>query len=209
MLVCDRKELADRARFLATQARDPAPHYQHSQIGYNYRMSNLLAAVGRGQLRVLEDRVARRRANFEFYRDALGDVPGIGFMPEHPRGRSTRWLTCITVDPRRFGATREDVRLALEADNIESRPTWKPMHLQPVFSHCRLCGGAVAEWIFEQGLCLPSGSSLAEEDLLRVVDIVRAVGHCPPHDAATARPVLHRSGRRRSPHRSCVTSHHV
>ena len=99
MLVCDSAELAGRARFLATQARDPAPHYQHSEIGYNYRMSNLLAAIGRGQLRVLEDRVERRRANFEFYREALGDLPGIGFMPEHPRSRSTRWLTCITVDP--------------------------------------------------------------------------------------------------------------
>ncbi|MEN6449982.1 MAG: GNAT family N-acetyltransferase [Thermoguttaceae bacterium] len=189
MLVTDRKDLADRARFLATQARDPAPHYQHSEIGYNYRMSNLLAAVGRGQLRVLDDRVERRRANFQFYRQSLGDLPGIGFMPEHPQSRSTRWLTCITVDPRQFGATRDEIRLALEAENIESRPTWKPMHLQPVFSHCRLCGGAVAERIFEQGLCLPSGSNLSQADLSRVVDIVRAVAD----RSAVSRPAFRKA----------------
>lgn len=176
MLVCESKFLAERARFLATQARDPAPHYQHSQIGFNYRMSNLLAAVGRGQLQVLEDRVDARRANFEYYRNALGDMPGIEFMPEHPRCRSTRWLTCATIDPQRFGATREDVRLALEAENIESRPTWKPMHLQPAFSDCCVRGGDVSKHIFQHGLCLPSGSSLTEADLSRVTNIVRGVG---------------------------------
>ncbi len=176
MLVCDSAYLAERARFLATQARDPAPHYQHSQIGYNYRMSNLLAAVGLGQLQVLEDRVAARRANFEFYRSELADLPGIDFMPEHPRGRSTRWLTCVTIDPRRFGATSEDIRLTLEAANIESRPTWKPMHLQPAFSTCCVRGGAVAEHIFQHGLCLPSGSNLTGEDLSRVTNIVRDIG---------------------------------
>ena len=170
MLVCDSDYLATRARFLATQSRDPAPHYQHSQIGYNYRMSNLLAAVGLGQLRVLEDRVAARRANFDFYREALADSPGIDFMPEPQRCRSTRWLTCITIDPGRFGATSEEVRLALENANIESRPTWKPMHLQPAFAACRTRGGEVAEDIFRYGLCLPSGSSLTAEDRLRVVD---------------------------------------
>jgi len=180
MLVCQRSDWAQRARFLATQARDPAPHYQHSEIGYNYRMSNLLAAVGRGQLRVLEERVSQRRANCDFYRRNLGDVPGIAFMPEHPRSRSTRWLTCITVEPTEFGATRENIRLAMNAENIESRPTWKPMHLQPVFSGCRVRGGAVAEQIFEQGLCLPSGSNLTEEDRLRVANIVCAVGGCTP-----------------------------
>jgi pyridoxal phosphate-dependent aminotransferase EpsN len=176
MLVCRSGELARRARFLATQARDPAPHYQHSEIGYNYRMSNLLAAVGRGQLQVLADRVERRRANFDVYYRTLGDVPGVDFMPEHPRCRSTRWLTCITVDPDAFGGTREDVRLALDAQNIEARPTWKPMHLQPVFSGCRTRGGAVAEEIFRQGLCLPSGSNLAEDDQLRVVNLIRKLG---------------------------------
>jgi dTDP-4-amino-4,6-dideoxygalactose transaminase len=188
MLVCEREDVARRARFLATQARDPAPHYQHSEIGYNYRMSNLLAAVGRGQLRVLEERVTQRRANYEFYRETLGDLPGIAFMPEHPRARSTRWLTCITVEPTEFDATREDIRLAMEAENIESRPVWKPMHLQPVFSGCRVRGGEVAEQIFEQGLCLPSGSNLAEEDRLRVADIVRAVAGSSPAtlDARTA-----------------------
>jgi len=190
MMVCRSEEMAEQARFLATQARDPAPHYQHSRIGYNYRMSNLLAAVGRGQLRVLEDRVAARRENYEFYRDALADAPGVDFMPEHPQSRSTRWLTCVTVDPQRFGAARDDVRLALEAENIEARPTWKPMHLQPVFSNCRVRGGEVAERIFRLGLCLPSGSSLTGEDLLRVVDVIRAAGGCRPleFDLRTALP---------------------
>jgi dTDP-4-amino-4,6-dideoxygalactose transaminase len=176
MLVCANEDLASRARFLATQARDPAPHYQHSEIGYNYRLSNLLAAVGRGQLRVLDERVEQRRANFAFYQAALGHMPGIAFMPEHPRGRSTRWLTCLTVDPAAFGATRDDIRLAMDAQNIEARPTWKPMHLQPVFADCRAIGGAVAEHIFEHGLCLPSGSSLCDEDRERVADVVCAVG---------------------------------
>jgi pyridoxal phosphate-dependent aminotransferase EpsN len=180
MLACDRADLAEQARFLATQARDPAPHYEHSVVGYNYRMSNLLAAVGRGQLQVLEDRVSQRRANFEFYRDTLGDVPGIAFMPENPRGRSTRWLSCILVEPEDFGATRDDVRLAMEAENIEARPTWKPMHLQPVFSDCRVRGGEVAEQIFEQGLCLPSGSNLRDEDLAGIAGVVRGVAGCRP-----------------------------
>jgi pyridoxal phosphate-dependent aminotransferase EpsN len=184
MLLSDRKDLVAKARFLATQARDPAPHYEHSHIGYNYRMSNLLAAVGRGQLRVLDDRVERRRANYEFYRQTLDDVPGVRFMPEHPEGRSTRWLTCITIDPAEFGATREDVRLMLERHNVESRPTWKPMHLQPVFSGCRVRGGSVSEEIFDYGLCLPSGSSLAEEDRLQVADLVRQQAGCPRIDVA-------------------------
>ncbi len=138
-------------------------------------MSNLLAAVGRGQLGVLDDRVERRRANYEFYRDALDDVPGIEFMPEHPRCRSTRWLSVVTVDPTAFGSTRDDVRQALEAVNIESRPAWKPMHLQPVFADCRVRGGQVAENIFEHGLCLPSGSSLTDLDRQRVVNVIRDV----------------------------------
>jgi len=174
MLIAPEPALVERARFLATQARDPAPHYQHSTIGYNYRMSNLLAAVGRGQLRHLEERVEKRRANFEFYRRALGDVPGIEFMPEIPGGRSTRWLTCITIDAEQFGADREKVRLALEAENIEARPLWKPMHLQPVFAQRRMYGGRVSERLFRDGLCLPSGSSLTEDDLARVAAVVRA-----------------------------------
>ena len=193
MLVCDRADLAQRARFLATQARDPAPHYQHSEIGYNYRMSDLLAAVGRGQLRVLEDRVDQRRANYEFYRETRGDLPGIDFMPEHPRGRSTRWLTCATVDPDAFGATRDDIRLAMEAQNVESRPAWKPMHLQPVFASCRVRGGGVAEEVFQQGLCLPSGSNLSDDDRLRVADIVPP-SRRPPHSDASHPPAEKQGG---------------
>jgi len=175
MLVTDRKDWAEKARFLATQARDPAPHYQHSEIGYNYRMSNLLAAVGRGQLSTLDTRVEQRRANFDYYQQALGDLPGIQFMPEPAGSRSTRWLTCMRVDPHRFGATAEDIRLAHERQNIESRPVWKPMHMQPVFADCTIRGGAVAEQLFHQGLCLPSGSSLSDADRKRVVEAIHSV----------------------------------
>jgi len=175
MLVSDDEALVARARFLASQARDPATHYEHSQLGFNYRLSNLLAAVGRGQLRCLEERVTARRRNFALYQTALGDLPGIAFMPEAPYGRSTRWLTCLTIDPRRFGATREQVRLALEAENIESRPVWKPLHLQPLFTGYRCRGGAVAERLFEDGLCLPSGSSLTDAERERVIVTVREV----------------------------------
>jgi pyridoxal phosphate-dependent aminotransferase EpsN len=175
MLVTECKALADRARFLASQARHSCPEYEHFETGYNYRMSNLLAAVGRGQMRVLDKRVQRRRANFRFYQQALGDLPGIAFMPQHPEGRPTRWLTCITVDPEQFGATREEVRLALERENIESRPVWKPMHLQPPYAGCRVRGGEVAEGLFRHGLCLPSGSNLSDDDLARIAGIIRAV----------------------------------
>jgi len=171
MLVSAREDWVAKARFLATQARDPAPHYQHSSVGYNYRMSNLLAAVGRGQLQVLDDRVAKRRAVHAFYRGALGELPGVEFMPEAAYGRSTRWLTCLTLDPSRFGATREDVRRTLEERDVEARPVWKPMHLQPVFSGCRVVGGEVAAELFERGLCLPSGSSLTPEERQFVVDM--------------------------------------
>jgi len=174
MLVADDERWTKQARFLATQARDPAPHYEHSQIGFNYRMSNVAAAIGRGQLESLQQRVQARRANFEAYREALGDLPGVSFMPEAPYGRCTRWLTCLTIEPELFGATREDVRLALEAENIEARPVWKPMHLQPVYHGCRVVGGAVAADLFDKGLCLPSGSNLTAEDRDRVVAIVRS-----------------------------------
>jgi pyridoxal phosphate-dependent aminotransferase EpsN len=174
MLVSRDEEMIERARHFASQARDPAPHYQHSRVGYNYRMSNLLAAVGRGQLRRLDDRVARKREIFECYRETLGDLPGIGFMPEASHGGSSRWLTCITVDPARFGASREDVRGALEAGDIESRPVWKPMHLQPVFAGFRARGGSVSEAIFADGLCLPSGTNLTKYDLKRITDVVRS-----------------------------------
>jgi len=173
MLVSHEKALVERARFLATQARDPAPHYEHSCIGYNYRLSNVLAAIGRGQLMTLPARVAARRRIFDRYAEALQDLPGIAFMPESLYGQSNRWLTCLTIDPQMFGADREQVRLALEADNIEARPVWKPMHMQPVFAGARMFGGAVSERLFQNGLCLPSGSSLSTEDLDRVVSVVR------------------------------------
>jgi pyridoxal phosphate-dependent aminotransferase EpsN len=175
MLVSNDADLVTRARKLATQARDPAPHYQHSEIGYNYRMSNVLAAIGRGQLQVLADRVEARRRNFEFYRQHLSDLPGVEFMPEAPWGRHTRWLTCLTIDPDEFGADRERVRLALDQRDIEARPVWKPMHLQPVFASYPALGGTVAECLFRRGLCLPSGSNLTIEDLERVVACVRDV----------------------------------
>jgi pyridoxal phosphate-dependent aminotransferase EpsN len=175
MLVSDDAQLVSHALKLATQARDPAPHYEHSEIGYNYRLSNVLAGIGRGQLRVLEERVMARRRNFDFYLEALGELPGIEFMPEAPWGRHTRWLTTLTIDPAAFGATREEVRLALEAENIEARPVWKPMHLQPVFAEYEAVGGAVAEDLFEHGLCLPSGSNLTRSDLERVVTVIREV----------------------------------
>jgi dTDP-4-amino-4,6-dideoxygalactose transaminase len=172
MLVSEDEALIAHARKLATQARDPAPHYQHSEIGYNYRMSNVLAGIGRGQLRVLEDRVAARRRNFDRYVEALGDRPGIEFMPEASWGRHTRWLTCITIDPASFGVDREAVRLALEAENIEARPVWKPMHLQPVFAAFDRIGESVSEELFEKGLCLPSGSNLNDSDVDRVIEVV-------------------------------------
>ncbi|WP_164019462.1 DegT/DnrJ/EryC1/StrS family aminotransferase [Pyxidicoccus trucidator] len=175
MLVSPDEGLIRHALKLATQARDAAPHYEHSEVGYNYRLSNVLAAIGRAQLRVLEERVAARRENHAFYARALADVPGITFMPEAPWGRHTRWLTTLTIDPARFGADREAVRLALEREDIEARPVWKPMHLQPVFSAFERRGGHVAEELFQQGLCLPSGSNLTPDDLARVVEVVRAV----------------------------------
>jgi len=175
MLVSADKDFIDHARKLSTQARDAAPHYQHSEIGYNYRLSNVLAAIGRGQLAVLEDRVQARRRNFDYYLQHLGDQAGLSFMPEAPWGRHTRWLTCMLVEPSKFGTDREAIRLALEAHNIEARPLWKPMHLQPVFEECEVVGGAIAAGLFEIGLCLPSGSNLTEADLARVVEVVRSV----------------------------------
>jgi dTDP-4-amino-4,6-dideoxygalactose transaminase len=174
MLVSDDPTLIERARFLAMQARDPAAHYQHSTVGFNYRMSNVLAAIGRGQLRVLGERIASRRRNFERYKAMLGAAPGIEFMPLASYGQANFWLTCITIDPEKFGATREEVRIALAAHDIEARPIWKPLHLQPVFAHCRVRDGSVAETLFACGLCLPSGSSLTDPELDRVSAIVLA-----------------------------------
>ena len=175
MLVTADGALADKARYLASQARDRTPHYQHGEIGYNYRLSNLLAALGRGQLEGLDRRVERRRAINAAYRRALASTPGIEFMPQDLAGEPSWWLTCITVDPPAFGATPEDVRARLEEGEIESRPTWKPLHLQPAFSGCRARGGQVAESIFERGLCLPSGSALSDAELSRVIATILAL----------------------------------
>lgn len=175
MLVSNDQKLVEQARFLATQARDPAPHYQHSAVGFNYRMSNVLAAIGRGQLQTLSERIAKRKRNYESYKRALKAVQGIEFMPIAGYGTPNYWLTCITVDPAIAGISREDIRIALEAHNIEARPIWKPLHLQPVFAGCRSYGGSVSEQLFERGLCLPSGSSLTDDDIGSVSNVITAL----------------------------------
>jgi dTDP-4-amino-4,6-dideoxygalactose transaminase len=172
-LLSDRADLIEQARHLATQAREPAPHYEHARVGYNYRLSNLLAAVGRGQLRSLSAKIARRRDIKRRYREALGDLPGIGFMPDAAYGRPTNWLTVMTLDPGEANATPAAVRERLESEDIEARPAWKPMHLQPLFAEAPMVGGDVAAHIFATGLCLPSGSSLTEGDQDRIIGIVR------------------------------------
>jgi len=176
-LVSEHKDYIDRARFLATQARDEAPHYQHSQIGYNYRMSNIVAGIGRGQMEVLTERVQQRRANNQRYREFFRDISGITFQAE-PNSNyfSNYWLTAILIDPTLTGGiSREDVRLALEAESIESRPLWKPMHLQPVYEGAKFYGSGVCENLFEQGLCLPSGSNLTEEEFDRIFEALRKI----------------------------------
>jgi dTDP-4-amino-4,6-dideoxygalactose transaminase len=173
MLASDDESFIRRSAFLSQQARDPEPHYEHSEIGYNYRMSNVLAAIGRGQLKVLEKRVAEKRTLFTLYQQMLGDLPGIEFMPEAAYGTSNRWLTVILISPDQFGVDREAVRLALEAQNIESRPVWKPMHLQPVFGGSRIRGGDVSEDFFRRGLCLPSGTQMTVSDIERVVNVIK------------------------------------
>jgi pyridoxal phosphate-dependent aminotransferase EpsN len=180
MLLSDDEDSLAKARFWATQARDRAPWYQHSEIGYNYRLSNLLAAVGRAQLTVIEDRVAARRAVFGRYAAALGDIPGVSFMPEASFGRHNRWLSVILVDQERAGLSPLDLMETLEGENIESRPLWKPMHLQPVFeaypfyAHEGKGAPAVSADLFKKGLCLPSGSSLTEEEQGRIVALIQA-----------------------------------
>ena len=173
-LVCPNEERAKRALFYATQAREQAPHYQHEKIGYNYRMSNICAGIGRGQMFVLEDHVARRREIHDLYVKLLEGVKGVKVMcqPEGGDFDSNYWLTCITVEPGVAGFTREDVRLALDTDNIESRPLWKPMHLQPVFKNAPFYGNGTSERLFEIGLCLPSGPTLTDEDVERVVKVI-------------------------------------
>ncbi len=178
-LVCPNEERAKRVLFYATQAREQAPHYQHEKIGYNYRMSNICAGIGRGQMFVLEEHVTRRREIHDLYVKLLEGVKGVKVMcqPEGGDFDSNYWLTCITVDPAESGFTREDVRLALDADNIESRPLWKPMHLQPVFKDAPFYGNGTSERLFEIGLCLPSGPTLTDQDIERVTKVVRQLSN--------------------------------
>ncbi|RLS87783.1 MAG: pyridoxal phosphate-dependent aminotransferase [Planctomycetota bacterium] len=174
MLVAHDARHCERARFLATQARDPAPHYEHSVAGFNYRLSNICAGVGRGQLLAIDDRVARRRAIFARYQAALASMPGVRFMPEPSWSHATRWLTVLTVDPALAGCTRDELIAALAADRIESRPAWKPMHMQPLFEGAPMfahdpSAAPVCEQLFEQGICLPSGSSMSFDAVDRVI----------------------------------------
>jgi dTDP-4-amino-4,6-dideoxygalactose transaminase len=178
MLVTDDGGMAEQVRYLATQARDPVAHYEHRTVGYNYRLSNLLAAVGRAQLVSLGQRVRARQATFRWYRDALAGEPGISFMPVAPHGTSTHWLTCVLVDEAEFGASRDGVVQQLGAHGIEARPTWKPMHLQPAFAGLEVVGGDVSEDLFRRGLCLPSGHALTDDDRARVVEALLATPRC-------------------------------
>ncbi len=173
MLVTRDRDMADQAVFLSTQARDPAPHYQHSTHGYNYRLSNVCAAIGLGQMQVLDDRVTARRAVFEKYRAAL-EGQGLAFMPELEGTRSTRWLTAVRIDPDTAGTNRETVRETLLAQEIEARPLWKPMHLQPLFEGTRYIGPGLDSALFQDGLCLPSGSDLTEAEQNEVIDLIRS-----------------------------------
>jgi pyridoxal phosphate-dependent aminotransferase EpsN len=205
MLVASRQEWVDRARFWSTQARDPGVAYHHTDIGYNYRLSNVLAAIGRGQLEVLDERVRQRRAVAFRYRDAFADLAGLTLMPQAPYGVHTNWLSCFLVDPEALGVTRDDILRALSAHDVEARPLWKPMHLQPLYAECPRYGGAVAAELFERGLCLPSSSSLstAAQDL--VIDVVRgavrprrrirarapATARAPSHGPTAPQPPSH------------------
>lgn len=176
-LVANNEAMIQKARFLSTQARDPALHYQHSEIGYNYRMSNIVAGIGRGQLEVLDKRVKQRREVYQRYEKAFGDIPGIAFQPELEGTKSNRWLTALTIDPEVTGVTRSEIIERLGVDNIEARPVWKPMHLQPLFEGVKYYpheeGTSVSDKLFEDGMCLPSGSNLLEEDQMKVIDIMK------------------------------------
>jgi pyridoxal phosphate-dependent aminotransferase EpsN len=176
MLVSDNQEALDKARYWATQARDPARHYQHSETGYNYRMSNVLAAIGRGQFKVLNERIRARRNVFDFYYKMLAEIEGVAFMPEASFGQSTRWLTALTIDPNRAGVSAADIVDFLATHNIEARPVWKPLHLQPLFRDCfyypHTETSSVSDKLFEDGLCLPSGSQMTENDQIRVTDLI-------------------------------------
>src|SRR5699024_7670398 len=174
-LVANNEEVIQKARFLATQARDPAIHYQHSEIGYNYRMSNIVAGIGRGQLEVLDDRVAQRRTIFKRYKKVLSNIPGISFQPELKETKSNRWLTALTIDPDKTGVTRTEIIERLKKDNIEARPVWKPMHLQPLFKGTTYYPHektqSMSDVLFENGICLPSGSNMTEKKQDKVLKV--------------------------------------
>ena len=174
MLASDNESVIQQARYLATQARQPVPHYEHVEVGYNYRMSNVVAAIGLGQLDVLSQRVQRKQEIFRRYQACLAGTPGISMMPQADFGQGNCWLTVIQVDPEQFGATPDMLRRKLEQENIESRPVWKPMHQQPAFRQNRVRGGRVAERLFERGLCLPSGTALADEQIEAICEIILA-----------------------------------
>lgn len=181
MLVSNHIKSLQKARFLATQARDPAIHYQHSEMGYNYRLSNILAGIGRGQLEVLEERVARKREIFKTYEKELGSVPGISFMPELEETYSNRWLTAVLVDDRITGFNRHELLQALAKENIEARPVWKPLHLQPLFENDRFFAHSqeesISEKLFQDGICLPSGTNMNEEEQMRVINCIKKLIH--------------------------------
>lgn len=177
MIVSNDKALIEKVRFWSTQARDEAVHYEHTEMGYNYRMSNVLAAIGRGQIRVLKERVNGKREIFAQYQKGLGDLAGVSFMPEPDFARSTRWLSCITIDPSTAGFGRDKIITLLEDNNIEARPTWKPMHLQPLFKDFEMIGGAVSAELFEHGVCLPSGTNMSDDDLERVITLITSCWH--------------------------------
>ena len=183
MLVARERAWADKARFWSTQSREPVAWYEHKEIGFNYRMSNVLAGIGRGQLEVLEERVAARRANAFRYRDAFADLAGIELMPQAPYGRHTNWLSVFLIDEPAFGAKRDDLVAALAAEDIEARPVWKPLHAQPIFASCERVGGAVAEDLFARGICLPSSSNMTAAEQARVIEVVRKVAH--PHQSSS------------------------
>lgn len=182
-LVCHTQQEKDKTVFLSTQARDNAPHYQHSEIGYNYRMSNISAGIGRGQMEVLPERIKARREMHTFYQDLFKDIDGVDVFTEPSADYySNHWLSAIVINPEKTGRTREDLRLAFLEENIESRPLWKPMHLQPVFKTSPYYGGSVSENLFNNGLCLPSGSNLTDEDKERIAQVVKNIFlHLPPN----------------------------
>jgi len=189
MLVSGNQAWVDKARFWSQQARDPGLAYEHSELGYNYRMSNVLAGIGRGQLEVLDLRVRQRRAIAFRYRDAFAGLPGISPMPQATYGLHTNWLSCFLIDEAEFGRSRDRLIQSLDEANVESRPVWKPMHLQPLYAGCQHCGGSVAEDLFRRGICLPSSSSLSLADQLYVINQVRSAGGLGPLSELKQEPV--------------------